>query len=145
MNHKHLQLIRNHELRNRIVRFIAAMERNERITNNNNRELIDSVFTPFVMRLGISALQSPQTMQLTATQNRAAAIVYEHLGPEFSLPQDRVLSEPSESDSWNDIRRNVLFRMRIAAIGQALGERTMDEINDIAMAVADELSGRCHK
>ena len=138
----HLQLIRNHELRNRIVRFFATMERNERITGNNNRELIDNVFVPFVMRAGISALPPLETMQVTATLNRGTAIAYERLGPAFSLPEDRVLSEPAESDSWNDIRRNVLFRIRIAAAGQALAESTVDEINDIATAIAAELNGR---
>lgn len=138
----HLQLIRNHELRNRIVRFFATMERNERITDNNNRALIDNVFVPFVMRAGISAFPPLETMQVTATLNRGTAIAYERLGPAFSLPEDRVLSEPAESDSWNDIRRNVLFRIRIAAAGQALAESTVDEINDIATAIAAELNGR---
>ena len=68
----HLQLIRNHELRNRIVRFFATMERNERIVENNNRELIDNVFVPFVMRAGISALPPLETIQVTATLNRCA-------------------------------------------------------------------------
>ena len=81
-------------------------------------------------------------MQVTATLNRGTAIAYERLGPAFSLPEDRVLSEPAESDSWNDIRRNVLFRIRIAAAGQALAESTVDEINDIATAIAAELNGR---
>ena len=85
---------------------------------------------------------SQKLMQVTATLNRGTAIAYERLGPAFSLPEDRVLSEPAESDSWNDIRRNVLFRIRIAAAGQALAESTVDEINDIATAIAAELNGR---
>ena len=60
----------------------------------------------------------------------------------YSLPEDRVLSEPAKADSWNDIRRNVLFRMRIAATGQALVESTVDQTNDIAKAIAAELGGR---
>jgi len=138
----HLQLIRNQELRDRIVRFFAAMERNERIIDNNNRELIDHVFIPFVMRAGISALPRRETAQVTATLNRATAIVYERLGSAFSVPEDRVLSEPADSDSWNDIRRNVLFRIRIAATGQALAEGTVDQINDMATAITTELNSR---
>jgi len=138
----HLQLIRNHELRNKIVRFFVTMERNERITENNNRELIDNVFVPFVMRVGISVSQRLETMQVTASLNRANAIVHERLGAAFSLPEDRILSEPAESDSWDDIRRNVLFRIRMAATGQALAESTLDETDDIATAIAAELNGR---
>jgi len=138
----HLQLIRNHELRNMIVSFFAELERVERVTDNNNRELIDDVFIPFIMRMGVTALQRPDRLQVTSTLNRASAIIYERLGPEFSLPEDSILLEPAEADSWNDIRRNVLFRMRIAATGQALVESTVDQTNDIVTAIAVELGGR---
>ena len=136
----HLQLITNHELRNEIVRFFAEMERNEQIMNNNNRELIDDVFVPFVMRIGVSALVQPDVTQVTTTLNRSNAIVYERLGSEFSLPEDRVLLEPAEAESWDDIRRNVLFRMRIAAAGLSLTESTLDQISDIATAIDAELN-----
>ena len=136
----HLQLITNHELRNEIVRFFAEMERNEQIINNNNRELIDDVFVPFVMRIGVSALVQPDVTQVTTTLNRSNAIVYERLGSEFSLPEDRVLLEPAEAESWDDIRRNVLFRMRIAAAGLSLTESTLDQISDIATAIDAELN-----
>jgi hypothetical protein len=138
----HLQLIRDHELRNMIVRFFAELERVERVTDNNNRELIDDVFIPFIMSTGVTALVQAEKLQVTSTLNRANAIVYERLGPKFSLPEDRVLLEPADADSWNDIRRNVLFRMRIAATGQALAESTVDQTNDIVTAIAVELGGR---
>jgi hypothetical protein len=138
----HLQLIRNHELRNMIVRYFAEMERIERVTDNNNRELIDDVFTPFIMSTGITALVQAGKLRVTDSHNRANAIVYERLGPEFSLPEDRVLLAPADADSWNDIRRNVLFRMRIAATGQALVESTVDQTNDIVTEISLELGGR---
>lgn len=138
----HLQLIGNHELRNMIVRYFAELERVERITDNNNRELIDNVFTPFMMNMGVTALVHAETLRVTDSLNRANAIVYERLGPNFSLPEDRVLLEPADADSWNDIRRNVLFRMRIAATGQAQCESTVDLTNEIATAIAIELGGR---
>ena len=69
----HLQLIRNQELRNKIVRFFAELERIERITDNNNRELIDDVFIPFIMRTGVTALQRVEKLQVTSTLNRANA------------------------------------------------------------------------
>jgi hypothetical protein len=138
----HLQLIGDHKLRNMIVRFFANLERVERITDNNNRELIDDVFIPFIMGTGITALVQAEELQVTSTLNRANAILYERLGPDSSLPEDRILLEPAEADSWNDIRRNVLFRMRISATGQALAESTVEQINDIATAIVAELDGR---
>lgn len=138
----HLQLIRSYELRNMIVRFFAALERIERVTDNNNRELIDDVFIPFIMRSGVTPLERAEKQQVTSTLNRANAIVYERLGPGFLLPEDRVLSMPVEAESWNEIRRNVLFRMRIAATGQAIAESAVDQTKDIVTAIAAELSDR---
>ena len=138
----HLQLIRNHELRSMIVSFFAELERVERVTDNNNRELIDDVFIPFIMRAGVTALQRPDRSQVISTLNRASTIVYERLGPELSLPEDNILLQPADAESWNDIRRNVLFRMRMAATGQALVESTVNQTNDVATAIAAELGRR---
>ena len=138
----HLQLVRNHELRNRIVRFFATMERNQRIANDNNHELIDDVFIPFVMRAGITALKPPEWKEMSLSLNRANAIVYERLGADFLLPKDSVLAAAAEAESWNDIRRNVLFRMRIAATGQSLAESTVTLTDEITAAIAAELGGR---
>ena len=101
----HLQLIRDHELRNMIVRFFAELERVERVTDNNNRELIDDVFIPFIMSTGVTALVQAEKLQVTSTLNRANAIVYERLGPKFSLPEDDARNRGS---AWRalDARRD---------------------------------------
>lgn len=138
----HLQLIRDHQLRNRIVRFFAEMERIEQIIDNNNRELVDDVFIPFILRIGVTGIQRAENLQVIGTLNRANAILYERLGADFTIPEDRVLLAPAEADSWNDIRRNVLFRMRIAAVGQALSEDTVEQTNNIVKAIAAELGGQ---
>ena len=138
----HLQLIKNHELRNRVVNYFASMERTERITDNNNRELIDDVFVPFVMQSGITALQPPGKSQVTATLARANEIAHEQLGTEFTFPADRILLEPADAESWNDIRRNVIFRLRIAAAGQALAEGTVNQTLEISAAIEAELAAR---
>jgi hypothetical protein len=74
--------------------------------------------------------------------NRAAEILNERLSRDFIYPEDRILSAPAESDSWNDIRRNALFRIRIAAVGQANAESILDLTADIAAAIAIELDDR---
>ncbi|MGD8681181.1 MAG: hypothetical protein PVJ33_12485 [Lysobacterales bacterium] len=138
----HLQLIRNHELRNRIVCYFASMERVERITANNNRELVDDVFIPFMMRAGITAVARPEGSQVIDILKRGHAMMSGRLGADFQFPTDRVLTAPPEADSWDDIRRNVLFRMDIASTGQALAESTLDETQAITTAITTELNGR---
>ena len=134
-----LQLIRNEELRDRLVRYFDRMERNEWILEKNNRDLIDYVYLPFLMRVGISVTSRSQ--EPAATLNRANEILNESLGMGVVYPKDLVLLAPPDSDSWNDIRRNVLFRTRISAVGQSLAESIVNESDDIATALAAELGG----
>lgn len=135
----HLQLIRNRELRHQIVRFFAQMELRERIAEKNNQDLIDDVYIPFLMRSGITV--RIESKGSTEALNRTTEILKERLGPVVVYPEDRILSAPAESDSWNDIRRNLLFRIHIAATGQAGAGLILDATDDIAAAIASELDG----
>lgn len=115
------------------------MELRERIAEKNNQDLIDDVYIPFLMRLGITV--QPQSEGSVATLNRASEILSERLSTVVVYPEDRILSAPAESDSWNDIRRNLQFRIFIAAAGQATAELILDETDDIAAAIAIERDG----
>jgi hypothetical protein len=130
----HLQLIRNTQLRDRLVRYFDTMERMERIAEKNNRDLIDYVYTPFLMRAGIS-------VGADTFRARAEEIINDNLNTKYSPPVDNVLLQPPDADSWNDIRRNVLFRTRISAVGLALAEDILQQTDDIAQALASELDG----
>lgn len=135
----HLQLIRNRDLRDHLVRFFAQMELRERIAEKNNQDLIDDIYIPFLMRLGITV--QPQSVGSLATLNRASEILSERLSTVVVFPEDRILSAPADADSWNDIRRNLQFRIFISAAGQATAEIILDEADDIAAAIASELGG----
>jgi hypothetical protein len=136
----HLQLIRNRELRDHLVRFFAQMELRERIAEKNNQDLIDDIYIPFLMRMGITV--QPQSVGSLATLNRASEILSERLGDVVVFPEDRILSAPADADSWNDIRRNLQFRIFISAACQATAEIILDEADAIAAAIASELDGR---
>lgn len=132
----HLQLIRDRELRDRIVRLFAMLKRDEAIFGKNNQDLIDDVYQPFLLQTGISLRYERQETEKTL--NRGAQIMAEQLGPEYEVLPDTVLSRPPEAESWSDIRRNVLFRMRVASVGQAKSE----DIQSYMQGVADELAAR---
>lgn len=136
----HLQLIRNRDLRDHLVRFFAQMELRERIAEKNNQDLIDDVYIPFLMRLGITV--QPQSVGSLATLNRASEILSDRLSHVVVFPEDRILSAPPDADSWNDIRRNLQFRIFISAAGQATAELILNETDDIAAAIARELGSR---
>mgnify|MGYP001556459576 FL=1 len=135
----HLQLIRNRELRHKLVGFFAQMELRERIAEKNNQDLIDDIYIPFLMRAGITVRFEPGSP--ISTLNRARELLNERFGAALLYPDDRILSAPAESDSWNVIKRNLLFRIRIAAVGQVGAEMIQDATDAIQSAIASELDG----
>ena len=135
-----LQLIENPELRDSIIRYFTRMELVERIVDKNNAEFVDDIYNDFLIRAGI-AVQISRANAITAL-SRAGEILRQTVGGDIVYPEDRVLSQTSDSDSWNDIRRNVLLRARIAAVGQANAEETLVQTDEIAEVVARELQHR---
>ena len=136
----HLQLIRNRDLRDKIVRHFAQMERYERIFANNNQDLIDDIYGPFLLATGITP-RFVRASSVTVIQ-RGDAIMAEHLGPDYTSPPDEVLGRSADADSWNMIRRNVILRLRVASVGQALAEGIKADMQDIAEELERELAAR---
>jgi len=136
----HLQLIRNRNLRDKLVRYFALMKRDEAIIGKNNQDLIDDIYVPFLLQVGISLRLSQHDTE--AVLNRAWAIMAARLGPDNELPPDVVLSRSPEAESWSDIRRNVIFRLRIATVGQAKNEDIASYMQEIADDLAAELDNR---
>ena len=133
----HLQLIQDRELRDMLVRFFAMMERDEAIIGKNNQDLIDDIYGPFLLQVGIT--MHSRRHDTEAILNRGATIMTEALGPDYEPLPDTVLSRPPEAESWSDIRRNVIFRMRIASVGQAKSEEIATYMQEIADHLAAEL------
>ena len=136
----HLQLIRSQELRDEIVRHFARAARNERIIGKNNQDLVDDIYAPFLLRAGISIRFRADSTE--ALVNRGTEILRDSLGEDFTTTSNPVLERPPEAESWDEIRRNVLFRMRIAAVGQALAETLADGADDMARAIDAELAAK---
>jgi hypothetical protein len=136
----HLQLIRDPKLRDKLVRHFVQMKRDEAIIGKNNQDLIDDIYGPFLLQAGITPRFGRHDTE--ATLNRGAAIMAERLGPEYEPLPDVVLSRPPEAESWSDIRRNVIFRMRIASVGQAKSEDIATYMQEIADDLAAALGHR---
>ena len=140
VNAGHLQLIRNRELRDMLVRYFAMMKRDETIIGKNNQDLIDDIYGPFLLQAGISTnVSRPYT---DATLNRGAALLAESLGPDYEPQPDAVLSRPPEAESWSDIRRHVIFRMNVATTGQAKSEEIEAYQQEMADYFTAELQHR---
>lgn len=136
----HLQLIRNGTLRDKIVRHFAEMRRYERIFDNNNQDLIDDIYGPFLLATGITP-RYERASNIGVVQ-RGDVIMREQLGPDFRSPPDEVLGLSADAESWDVIHRNVLLRLRVASVGQAMGEAINTDMREIAAELRRELTAR---
>jgi hypothetical protein len=132
-------LIRNQALRNAILRHFATIERAEAIIEKNNSAIIDAIYYRFLLDTGITPVWRSSLIPDIAVANER---MMELLGPERTYPRDDVLTRPAGSRSWDDIRRHVLLRMRVASVGAIIGERMIEETRVLYQDIETELARR---
>ena len=134
-----MQLIANQDLRRQIVRYFADTERSELIVEKNSKEYVDGIFVPFLMDSGVTSKVDQSTLPPVLNAN---TILYDTLGPDFPWPRNDVLQKPPRASSWDGFRQQVLFRMRIAASGQVMGERLSEITRQLRFEIEEELKRR---
>jgi hypothetical protein len=138
-NTGNIQLIRNQALRNAILRHFATIERAEAIIEKNNSAIVDAIYYRFMLDTGITPVWRSSLIPDIAVANER---MMELLGPERTYPRDDVLTRPAGSRSWDDIRRHVLLRMRVASVGAIIGERMIEETRVLYQDIETELERR---
>jgi hypothetical protein len=134
-----LQLIRSPDLRRQLVHYFADVERSELIVEKNSKEYVDRIFVPFLMDAGVT-INVDQSVLAPITDT--TAVLLDTLGTDFAWPRDVVLQQPQRSSSWDDIRRQVLFRMRIATGGRLIGVGVIDSTRQLRSRIEEELKRR---
>ena len=134
-----MRLIRNPDLRRRLVHYFAEVERSELIAEKNSKEYVDEIYVRFLMDVGVT-INVDQSVLTPITG--ANALLADTLGPDFTWPRDVVLQQPRGASSWDDFRRQVLYRMRIAAAGRIIGERLIESTRELRATIEDELKRR---
>ncbi len=131
-----LQLVRNSDLRRQVVRYFATTERAELVAEKNSRHFVDETYIPFLVESGITIDKFDPTMQIVRRVNERTR---QELGDGFTRPTDDILSLPPESESWDDIRRQALFRGRIAITNRVLAERALEATRELRAEIEAEL------
>jgi len=134
-----LQLIANQDLRRQVVRYFADTERSELIVEKNSKEYVDGIFVRFLMDSGVAYKVDQSTLPPIMNAN---TVLSDTLGPDYSWPRNDVLRKPPRASSWDDFRQQVLFRMRIAASGQVMGERVSETTRQLRFRIEEELERR---
>lgn len=131
-----LQIIRNRELRQQIIRFFAQAEWTERVLEKNNTAFIDDIYMRSLLNKGVTVGFSPSNMPSIAA---ADDMLREALADASAMPLDTVLLQPPDSPSWDDLRRLVVFRARISSVGVLQGNRGVNLTLKLRAAIEDEL------
>jgi hypothetical protein len=134
-----LQLIRDPELRRHVVQYFASVERSELIAEKNSKEYVDGIFVPFLLDAGVTINVDQSVLAAVAETSEALAAT---LGTDFTWPRDNILQQSPRASAWDDFRRQVLFRMRIATGGRLIGERIIASTRELRAEIEKELSRR---
>lgn len=131
-----LQIISNQDLRQRLIRYFFQSERTELVIEKNNTAFIDNLYLPFMLNAGITnAITAPHDPILV----EAEKLLMNAVGEDSAMPRDEILEHPPEHPSWDDLRRQVLFRVKVATIGVTAGRRAIDATREIRAAIEEEL------
>jgi type II secretory pathway pseudopilin PulG len=131
-----LQLIRNQDLRQSIVRYFVRTERTELVIEKNNGAFIDDLYDGFLFDMGITSVSLASHDPVLSAANR---LFLEAMGSDFEAPRDEALLRPAGATSWDDIRRQVIFRTRVAAVGVTSGRTAIELTRELRAEIEAEL------
>lgn len=131
-----LQIISNRDLRRRIVRYFSQTERAELIIEKNNSAFIDDLYVKFLTRSGITnGFTDPSEQSLLTAETH----LMKTLGEDVTWPRDEILFAPPNAPSWDALRRQVIFRAKVASLGMMSGQRSIKATREIRAAIEEEL------
>lgn len=131
-----LQLIRNAELRRHVNRYFAMTARSELIAEKNSRTFVDESYYPFLVDRGITIRMDEPFLPVV---HRVSDMTRDLLGENLEWPTDDVLLQPRGSKSWDDIWRQVYFRIRIALTSRLLADRLVEATQALRAEIEAEL------
>lgn len=131
-----LQLIRNRELRQQIIRYFAQTERIERVIEKNNTAFVDGTYISSLLETGVTIGFSQSNEPSVA---RADDLLQKVLSKGPAMPVDKVLLLPPDAPGWDDLRRLVVFRARISAVGVRQGNAGAESTLELRAAIEEEL------
>ena len=134
-----LQLIRNPDLRRDLVNYFARIERSALIVEKHSKQYVDEVFVRYLLDAGVTINIDQSVLAPVMGINE---VLLETLGADFQWPRDVILRQPRNASSWDDLRRQVLFRMRMAAAGTVIGTRMIESTQRLRAEIEQELNAR---
>jgi hypothetical protein len=134
-----LRLIRNAELRDRIVRMYEANERTQMIRDRNNQEFVDRMYMTYLLDEGLVAPRPSRDLPAVSSYDSKFA-ARTHIPVDTGL--DRLWRLPPDAPQWNVLMSRVWYRGLVSEGALEQSRQIVVEIGAVKSAIATELSTR---
>jgi hypothetical protein len=130
-NTGNLRLIRDQELRDRVVAFYERAERELTIHNRNNAFFVDDQFVNGLVGQGLFVYRGTRRAVYAQGDTTLTAA----LAGGYVESQDRIWSLPSDGPEWATVRSLLLLRIDIASAAQERAQRLRSDVRRLSDAV----------
>lgn len=131
-----LRLIRNAQLRDRIVRLYENNERAQSIRDRNNQEFVDRMYMTYLLD---EALVAPRpARELPSIKDRDASFAA-RVGVKVDTDDDLLWRLPPSAPQWSVLAGRVWYRGIVSESAVAQTDQTTAEIRAVRQAIAGEL------
>jgi hypothetical protein len=134
-----LRLIRNPDLRDRIVRLYETTERAQLIRDRNNQEFVDRIYVTYLLDQGLVAPRPDRKLAAVAASDANFA---KRVGLAADASQDRLWQLPPDAPQWSILSGRVWYRGLASSGAIDQSRQIMTEIGTVQHAIAAELSSR---
>ena len=134
-----LRLIRNADLRDRIVRLYEANERAQLIRDRNNQEFVDRMYMTYLLDQGLVAPRPDRNLPTLAKPDADFA---KRVGLATDARLDRIWQLPPDAPELSVLSGRVWYRGRSSSGAIDQSQQIIAEIGTVQHAIATELSTR---
>jgi hypothetical protein len=134
-----ISLIRNAELRDRIVGLYEANERWATIIDRNNLIFVDQIFAEYMLNGGLIAPRPTNSLQSLQEQSTRFD---ERVGVPVGVSNDRLWSLAASSPEREILANKVWFRTMISSRYPTQADEVARDVTAVRQAIVDELTRR---
>jgi hypothetical protein len=137
-----LRLIRNADLRDRIVTLYEANERTQMIRDRNNQMFVDQMYMSGLLDSGLVA---PRPSRQLPTISRTDQAFADRVGTATIANDDRLWHLAPEAPEWDVLAGKVWYRSIVSQSAIEQSRQSEAEIRAVRDAIAGELASRWPK
>jgi hypothetical protein len=134
-----LHLIRNADLRDRIVRLYETNERVQLIRDRNNQEFVDRMYMTYLLDAGLVAPRPERRLPSIAAADGKFA---KRTGTTVDTGDDRLWRLAPDAPEWGVLSGRVWYRGLVSEGAIEQSQQMATEIGAVREAIQDELSTR---